>query len=175
VTIGPRYRVQFRRRREGKTDYRVRLKLLKSDLPRAVVRFSHGRVLVSVTSYDPIGDRVVAAAESAELTRVGFPDSGRVATPAAYLTGYLAGLRAKKAGASEAVLDVGVRRPAKGGRLLGALKGLLDAGMEIPHGDTAFPTPDRLNGKHLKPPLPKPLETYRAQLESVVDRPAEST
>lgn len=175
MTNGPRYRVQFRRRREGKTDYRVRLKLLKSDLPRAVVRFSHGRVLVSVTSYDPVGDRVVAAAESAELHRIGFPATSGVATPAAYLTGYLAGLRAKKAGATEAVLDVGVRRPSKGGRLLGALKGLLDAGMEIPHGETVFPTADRLNGTHLHPPLPKPLESYRAQLESVVDRPVEAS
>jgi len=171
MKVGPSYKVPFRRRRSGRTDYRSRLKLLKSDRPRAVVRFSHGRVLVSVTSYDPTGDRVVAAAESAELSKVGYPDHGLVSTPAAYLTGYLAGLRAKKAGHSEAVLDAGLRRPSAGGRLRSALKGLLDAGLDIPHGDSGFPTADRLNGTHLKPPLPKPLESYRLELPKFVDRP----
>ncbi|MDK2384746.1 MAG: 50S ribosomal protein L18, partial [Candidatus Korarchaeota archaeon] len=33
-----RYKVRFRRRREGKTDYKKRLALLKSGLPRMVVR-----------------------------------------------------------------------------------------------------------------------------------------
>lgn len=171
MKVGPRYRVPFRRRREGKTDYRYRLALLKGERPRAVVRLSHGRVLVSVTEFDPTGDRVVAAAESTELSRIGYPEHGRVATPSAYLTGYLAGLRAKKAGRTEAVLDLGLRRPAEGGRLLGALKGLLDAGVEIPHGKSVFPKPERLNGTHLKPPLPQPLEAYRSQLAGVVDRP----
>jgi large subunit ribosomal protein L18 len=174
VTIGPRYKVPFRRRRDGQTDYRVRLKLLKSDRPRAVVRLSNRRVLVAVTTYDPTGDRVLAAAESPELTKIGFPISGQAATPAAYLTGYLAGLRAKKAGATVAVLDAGLRHPTDGGRLLGVLKGLLDAGLEIPHGETDFPKADRLNGKHLKSPLAQPLETYRSQLAGLVDRRPEA-
>lgn len=171
MTSGPRYRVPFRRRREGKTDYRSRLALLKSGRPRAVVRFSHGRVLVALTAYDPTGDRIVAAAESGELERIGYPSHGRVSTPAAYLTAYLAGLRAKRAGQAEAVLDAGLRRPSGGGRLLGALKGLLDAGIEIPHGEGAFPSNDRLNGAHLRPPLPKPLEAYKVELPKVLDRP----
>ena len=171
MSEGPSYRVQFRRRRDGLTDYRHRLRLLKSDLPRAVVRISHSRVIVSVTSYDPVGDRIVAAAESSELGRIEFPSSSYVSTPAAYLTGYLAGLRAKAAGAGTAVLDAGLRRPTGGGRILGALKGLLDAGVEIPHGEAAFPSADRLNGKHLPKTLPVPLETYRAKLSSVVERP----
>jgi large subunit ribosomal protein L18 len=175
MTSGPRYKVPFRRRRDGQTDYRVRLKLLKSDRPRAVVRLSHRRVLVAVTAFDPAGDRVVAAAESPELLKIGYPERGQAATPAAYLTGYLAGLRAKKAGATEAVLDAGLRHPTDGGRLLGALKGLLDAGLEIPHGENEFPKSDRLNGKHLKNPLAQPLETYRSQLAGLVDRPAEAT
>ena len=81
MSTGPRYRVHFRRRREGKTDYRVRLRLLKSGTPRAVVRFSGRRVRVSIVQYDPVGDRVVAVAESAELARVGFPASSFSSTP----------------------------------------------------------------------------------------------
>jgi large subunit ribosomal protein L18 len=175
MSEGPRHRVPFRRRREGVTDYRSRLALLKSGLPRAVVRFSRGRVIVSITAYDPVGDRVLAVAESRELGQVGFPKLNSVSTPAAYLTGYLAGLRAKAGGHTTAVLDVGLRRPAAGGRLLGALKGLLDAGIEIPHGTTAFPKPDRLNGTHLKPALSKPIETFKLELPKVVDRAAGAT
>jgi large subunit ribosomal protein L18 len=174
MSTGPRYRVPFRRRREGKTDYRHRLKLLKSGEPRAVVRVSRGRIVVALTAYDPTWDRILAAAESRELSRIGFPDRSRVSTPASYLTGYLAGLRAKGAGTTTAVLDAGLRGTTRGGRVLGALKGLLDAGMEIPHGDGGFPSNDRLNGKHLTPPLGQPLESFRSQLSGVVERPKEA-
>lgn len=174
MTSGPRYRVPFRRRRAGRTDYRSRLALLRSGQPRAVVRFSRGRVLVALTEYDAGGDRIVAAAESSELTRAGYPEHGLVSTPAAYLVGYLAGLRAAAAGRTEAVLDLGLRRPTGGGRLLSALKGLLDAGMTIPHGATKFPSADRLNGTHLKPPLPKPLEAYKSEVAKITARTKES-
>jgi large subunit ribosomal protein L18 len=172
MSRGPRHRVPFRRRRDGLTDYRSRLALLKSGRPRAVVRFSRGRIVVALTAYDPVGDRVLAAADSRELGLVGFPPQNVASTPAAYLTGYLAGLRAKAAGTADAVLDTGLRHPTRGGRLLGALKGLLDAGLEIPHGETAFPKPERLNGTHLKPALPKPLESFKGDLPNVVVRPA---
>lgn len=174
MTSGPRYRVPFRRRRSGRTDYRARLGLLRSGRPRAVVRLSGGRVLVAVTEYDPTGDRIVASAESSDLKRAGYPDHGLLSTPAAYLVGYLAGLRAKEAGRTEAVLDLGLRRPAQGGRLLSALKGLLDAGVEVPHGETVFPSADRLNGTHLRPPLDKPLEAYKGELSKIIHRPKES-
>jgi large subunit ribosomal protein L18 len=175
MSHGPRYRVPFRRRREGKTDYRQRLGLLRGGTPRAVVRFTNRRVLVALTDFDPEGDRVLASADSAELTRVGFPTRDLASTPAAYLTGYLAGLRAKAHGRTAAVLDVGLRRPSGGGRLLGALKGLLDAGVSIPNGGEGFPSADRLNGAHLTPPLPKPLESYRSELAGQVTRPTEAS
>lgn len=170
MSKGPRHKVAHRRRREGRTDYRSRLKLLKSGRPRAVVRFSERRVIVALTTYDPKGDRVIAAAESRELTEVGFPASSLASTPASYLTGYLAGLRARTAGTREAVLDTGIRRPSQGGRLLGALRGLLDAGLDIPHGEGAFPSADRLNGTHLKSPLGKPLATFKDALPDHVAR-----
>jgi large subunit ribosomal protein L18 len=164
MSRGPRYRVPFRRRREGLTDYRHRLKLLKSGLPRAVVRRSNGRFWVAVTHYDPKGDRIIASADSKELPPLGFPNRSLTSTPAAYLTGYLAGLRAKSAGTTEAVLDLGLRHAVPGGRVLSALKGLLDAGLEIPHSEKGFPGADRLNGQHLGKPLPEPLDAYRLKL-----------
>ena len=171
MSRGPRYRVHFRRRREGVTDYRQRLRLLLSDEPRAVVRVSNTRVFVSLTVFDPVGDRVVAAASSGELEQIGFPSTSLRSTPAAYLTGYLAGLRAKEGGATSAVLDAGLRHPTPGGRVVSALKGLLDSGMTIPHGDPkSFPSADRLNGTHLRKPLDTPLEAYKGKLGGIAPR-----
>lgn len=164
MSRGPRYRVPFRRRRTGRTDYRQRLRLLRSDRPRAVVRVSNARIRVSLTVFDPVGDRVVAAADSSELSTIGFPTGSLRSTPAAYLTGYLAGLRAKRLGAGEAVLDVGLRAPSAGGRLLSALKGLLDSGVTVPYGTKAFPSADRLNGRHLRHPLAEPIEAFKGRL-----------
>jgi len=171
MSTGPRYRVHFRRRREGKTDYRVRLRLLRSGEARAVVRFSGRRIRVSIVRYDPVGDRVLATAESAELGRVGFPSNSFASTPAAYLTAYLAGLRSKSVGAESAVLDTGIRHPTEGGRLSAALKGLLDSGVDVPHGEGGFPSADRLNGAHLPKPLPQPLEAFKMKLPEIVARP----
>jgi large subunit ribosomal protein L18 len=175
MSHGPNYRVPFRRRREGKTDYRVRLRLLKSGEPRAVVRMTDHRVRVALVSYDPAGDRVLAAADSRELGGVAFPSGSLASTPAAYLTAYLAGMRAKARGTGSAVLDAGLRHPTHGGRLSAALKGLLDAGIEIPHGEGGFPSSDRLNGTHLSKPLPAPLEAYKMKLPQILATPPEAT
>ncbi len=171
MSVGPRYRVPFRRRREGKTDYRVRLRLLKSGLPRAVVRLSEHRIRVAIVTFDPVGDRVLAQAESGELAGLEFPSESLASTPAAYLTGYLAGLRAKSAGAESAVFDTGLRHPTTGGRLSATLKGLIDAGLEIPHGEKGFPSADRLNGTHLPKKLPQPMESYKLKLPGLLARP----
>ena len=45
---GPRYHVPFRRRREGKTDFRKRLRHLQSGMPRLVVRKTNTKVIVQV-------------------------------------------------------------------------------------------------------------------------------
>jgi large subunit ribosomal protein L18 len=174
VSDGPNYRVPFRRRREGKTDYRVRLRLLKSGETRAVVRLTDRRVRVALVAYDPTGDRVLAAADSRELGGIAFPNGSLASTPAAYLTAYLAGLRAKAGGTASAVLDAGLRHPTQGGRLAAALKGLLDAGIEIPHGEGGFPGADRLNGTHLAKPLPSPLEAYKLKLPQILSAPPEA-
>ncbi len=41
MTMGPRYVVKFRRRRDGMTYYQKRLQYLKSGIPRLVVRTSN--------------------------------------------------------------------------------------------------------------------------------------
>jgi large subunit ribosomal protein L18 len=149
MATGPRYKVPFRRRREGRTDYRHRSSLLKSGKHRAVVRRSNKHMTVQFVTYDSVGDRIVASAVSTELRGLGWTHSGKCA-PGAYLTGYLAGKRALGKGVGEAVLDIGLREPVKGCALFAALKGVVDAGVEIPHDDGMVPSEDRIKGKHMK-------------------------
>ncbi len=161
---GPRKRVAFRRRREGRTDYRLRSRLLRSGLPRAVVRASNRSVSVQVMSYDPTGDRVLSSAVSTELRKLGWEKSTS-SIPAAYLTGYLAGRRALENGVEEAVLDMGLHVPTKGSRVFASLKGLLDAGLQIPCGEEILPSEERTRGEHIGEDAVKAFEAVMSKME----------
>jgi len=145
---GPRYHVKPRRRREGKTDYRRRLNLLKSRKIRIVVRKSLNNTQVQFVEYKEEGDNIIASAKSSELSKYNWKFSTST-TPAAYLTGLLAGKRAADKGISECVLDIGRHRPVTGSKLFASLKGVIDAGINCPHGEEKIPNEDRLMGKHL--------------------------
>ncbi|MGY5857869.1 MAG: 50S ribosomal protein L18, partial [Candidatus Thorarchaeota archaeon] len=145
---GPTYRVKFRRRREGKTNYYRRKSLLQSRRPRLVVRKTNTNTLVQIINANVVGDMTVASATASELSDHGWKAStGNL--PAAYLTGFYAGLRAKSRGIKEAILDVGLNPPIKGSRVYAALKGVVDAGIEVPHNPSILPDEDRLSGKHI--------------------------
>jgi len=138
----------FRRRREGRTDYRQRFRLLKSGKPRLVARISLNHVRAQVMEFDPRGDRVRASAFSGELRKLGWK-GGTSNTPAAYLVGLLCGLRARKEGIKECVLDIGLHRPVPSSKVFAVLKGALDAGLEIPHSEEVLPSQERIRGEHI--------------------------
>lgn len=145
---GPRYTVRYRRRREGRTDYKLRRALVRSGTPRAVVRLTNNYVLVQVAEAEAKGDVVKAAASSKELAKLGWK-GGAGNLPAAYLTGLLAARRAVAHGVKEAVLDIGLRGPTKGSKIFAALKGLADSGLTVPHSDDRLPPIERINGSHI--------------------------
>lgn len=142
-------RMQHRRRRLQKTDYKKRLALIKSGKPRLVVRRRLDNTSVQLVGFAENGDNNEASAFSAELGRFGWK-SGNGNLPAAYLTGLLAGMRAKKAGLKDAVLDMGLQASTKGSRIYAALKGAVDAGLEVPHSKEMLPSEDRIAGKHIQ-------------------------
>jgi len=160
---GPRYAVKFRRRRQGKTDYRKRLALLKSHQTRLVVRRTNTRTIVQFIDFSKQGDVVRAAATSIELKKFGW-SSTHANTPSSYLAGLLAARRAVKAGVEAAVLDVGLSKPVKGGGVFAALKGAIDGGVEIPHAEDVLPKPDRLAGKHIKGLAQAPFDAAKKQI-----------
>ncbi len=145
---GPTYRVKFRRRREGKTNYYRRRRLLLSRKPRLVVRKTNTRTIVQIINAQVTGDVTLSSAVSSELKNYGW-NAGIGNTPAAYLTGLLAGRRAVEKGISEAVLDLGLHPPVRGSKIYAALKGAVDAGLVVPHDSEILPSEDRLTGKHI--------------------------
>jgi len=145
---GPRYKVPYRRRREGKTNYRKRLKLLLSRKPRLVVRITNRRVIAQIIEYHPDGDRVLVGVDSSMLTKYGWKGDLNN-TPAAYLTGLLVGKKALEKGIKEAILDIGLHTPTRGGRVFAVLKGAVDAGLNVPHSEEVLPDESRIRGEHI--------------------------
>ncbi len=161
---GPRHSVPLKRRRQGKTDYKNRLGLLKSGKPRAVVRVSNKHVRVQFIGYCPEGDEILASASTVELEEFGWDKSCKN-LPSAYLVGFLAGKKAKKEGIEEAVLDIGLNKPHPGGRYFTALKGMLDAGIYIPHSEEILPDDGRSRGEHIGEEVVERFEDVKSKLE----------
>jgi large subunit ribosomal protein L18 len=145
---GPSYCVPFRRRREGKTDYKARRALIISRLPRVVTRCSLRHMNVQIIEAQPKGDRVIASANSQELKNFGWPTiCGNL--PSAYLTGLLCGKRAAERHVKKVVADIGLHQPTRGARVFSALKGVIDGGIDIPHSADKLPTEKRVKGQHI--------------------------
>jgi len=149
MATGPSYRVAFRRRREGKTDYQQRRGLVLSRLPRLVIRGSLRNVIIQVVEAKVDGDRVIASAYSGELAKnYGWlGDTGNIS--AAYLTGLLCGFKALGQEVEEAVLDIGLQYRSKGSRVFAALKGAVDAGLTVPFDKEKLPDENRIAGQHI--------------------------
>ena len=128
-----------RRRKENKTDYKARLGFLKSEKPRAVVRKTNRYVIGQIVVSDVAQDRIIAAAHSKELLSKGWPKEleGSLKNSAAcYLTGYLLGKKMKNG--KEVILDIGLQRNIKKTGIYAFLKGLVDAGVDVPHNEDSL-------------------------------------
>ena len=163
---GKNQRLKYKRRRTGETDYRRRLKLLRGEMPRAVVRVSNSRVIAQIVAYEKDGDKIVAQTNSVELRNHGWPmDASIKSVPSAYLTGFSLGKKALAAGIDEAVLDIGLAASTRGNRVFSALKGMIDAGLWLPHSEDVLPSEERVNGTHISDSLASSVESTRSKIE----------
>jgi large subunit ribosomal protein L18 len=138
----------MRRRREARTNYHQRLRLLKSGKPRLVARKSNRHVRAQLILTGPQGDQTIASATSEDLAEYGWEaPTGNL--PAAYLTGLLAGKRAVEAGLESAVLDIGLNTATPGNKVFAVQEGVIDAGLEVPHNDEVFADWERTRGEHI--------------------------
>ena len=143
---GPVYDVPFKRRRKCLTNYAKRLALVKGGKPRMVVRKSLRGIGVQFVSFGEKGDLTVAAANSRELEKFGWTPRGNL--PSAYLTGALAGKRAKKKGISEFILDMGLASASKNALPFAAAKGAVDAGLKTSLSEEMIEE-SRIRGEHI--------------------------
>ncbi|GIY33521.1 60S ribosomal protein L5 [Caerostris extrusa] len=158
-----RFQVKFRRRKEGRTDYYARAKLVvqdknKHNTPkyRMVVRKTNKDIITQIAYARVEGDVIVTSAYSHELKRYGIK-AGLTNYSAAY---FIKKLRMDtiydgvtnadgddfiienvrgKPGAFRCYLDVGLARTTTGARVFGAMKGAVDGGLDIPHSNKRFP------------------------------------
>tara|TARA_S200000501_G_scaffold89600_1_gene82715 strand:- start:1189 stop:1704 length:516 start_codon:yes stop_codon:yes gene_type:complete len=166
MAYGKSQRLRPKRRRQGKTDYHRRLRLLRSGAPRAVVRVSNTQVICQLVSYNPSGDAILQSVNGKSLTdSYSWPDvASKKSIPACYVAGYALGKKAISAGNHEAVLDIGLAASSQGSRVFSALKGMIDAGLDIPHGASVLPSEERLSGKHIDDSLSSSVE---ASIEAI--------
>lgn len=156
---GPSFRVYFRRRREGKTNFAKRLALVKSGRTRMVVRRSNKDIMIQFIDFDPKGDKTLLTVSGAHLAKLyQWPSKRNVWT--AYLAGLMAGRMAKKKGVKDIVVDLGMYVPSKGAVIFAAQKGAADAGLETVCDKEKVP----------EQKLSNPPEKYKGIFETVKSR-----
>ena len=146
--------VPYRRKREGKTNYKKRLQMLVSRQMRLVIRASLNNMIIQLVEFHPEGDKILLSASSRELIKMGWKHN-RGNLPASYLAGQLFGRKAKQKKYNGAILDLGLQSNVKGSRIYAALKGVVDFGFSVPHTDDIFPSEDRIKGKHINDAVAK--------------------
>lgn len=143
------YSVPYRRKREGKTNYRKRLIFLKSSLPRLVIRKSNKYISVQIIKYSDQGDIVLYSVSTKDLIKYGW-NKNTNNTPSAYLIGLLIGKKISKENKDfSVVVDFGLQAPIKGSKLFAVLKGALDGGLKLTHSEDIFPKEERIHGEHI--------------------------
>ncbi|MFL2956846.1 MAG: 50S ribosomal protein L18 [Marine Group II euryarchaeote MED-G36] len=164
---GKNQRLRYKRRRNGETDYRRRMRMLRGGSVRAVVRVSNTQTICQLVDYQSGGDEILVSIDGRTLVdKFKWPiDASRKSVPASYLTGFAMGKAALAAGHDEAVLDIGLAASSSGNRAFSALKGMVDAGLEIPHGEDVLPDDNRVSGAHIDESIAKAVESTKKAIE----------
>ncbi len=139
-------KTQRRRRKERRTDYKARLALLKSGMPRLVVRKTNRYIIAQIIKSEIAQDRVIARVSSKDLLGIGWQKEniGRLKSlAAAYLTGLMIAKKYNEK-SNELLLDIGLQRNVKGSRVYAVLKGALDGGLKISFDEKALPSIQRI-------------------------------
>lgn len=169
---GKIFAVPYKRKRQGRTYYRKRLKILMSNKYRLVVRRSLRNLQISMVEYNSKGDRVIFTVDSKALVKFGWKaDCGNI--PSAYLTGFIAGKKSLQNQITEAVMDMGFSNSVKGSRFYAALAGAIDAGLKVPFSQEMLPSKDRISGAHIEKyanELNKRKEEYAKQFSDYLKR-----
>jgi large subunit ribosomal protein L5e len=156
-----RFQVKWRRRRERKTDYYFRKRLICQDKRkynspkfRIVVRISKHNIICQFVNSKIEGDKILNAVYSRELIKFGI-QFGLTNFPSAYESGILLSKKIlsnkllKKGSHNvstqnipqiiKAFLDIGLTRATVGHKVFACMKGVIDGGVNIPHSEKKYP------------------------------------
>jgi large subunit ribosomal protein L18 len=136
----------LKRIRTHKTNYRKREALLISKLDFVTIKISNQNVIAQVLKPEIQGDIVRVSTHSRELRRYGWKGSLN-SLPACFLVGLVLGRKALEKGVEKAVLYIG-NKPFTS-RIAACMKGIVQAGINIPISSESYPTEHRLNGQHI--------------------------
>ncbi|MGE0793271.1 MAG: 50S ribosomal protein L18 [Candidatus Woesearchaeota archaeon] len=142
------FTVKYKRKRQGRTNYKKRLALLKSDKTRLVIRKTNTSILLQIVKYNPDGDYVISTFNSTKLNSYGWNYSKK-SIPAAYLAGLSIGKMALAKKVDEVIVDLGLQTPCKGSKIFAAIQGAFDSGLKLNIDETIFINEERLSGKHI--------------------------
>jgi len=146
-----------KRRKQGKTDYNKRIKLLKSGAPRIIYRKTNKYIIAQYVTSKEARDKVEVGINSKNLIKYGWPkeSSGSLkSTTASYLTGFLIGKKIIKNKLKTPIVDLGMVRTLYKSKVFAFLKGLIDSGIEIKSKEETFPDEARIKGEHMKNKIP---------------------
>ena len=62
-------------------------------------------------------------------------------------------------------VEIGLAASTPGNRVYAALRGMVDAGLEVPHGEDVLPDDDRVNGAHIDESIADKVEACRTTIE----------
>jgi len=161
-------KIQKRRRRENKTDYGKRIKLLKSGSPRVIFRKTNRYLIAQYVSSKHAQDKVEIGANSKDLIQYGWPKEFRgslKSLPAAYLLGLLIGRKIIEKKLATPIIDFGMIRILHKTKTYSFLKGMIDSGIKIKCKEEIFPNEDRIKGKHMKKDFSKIFEELKSKIE----------
>ena len=156
-----RFQVKWRRRREGKTDYYSRKRIICQDKRkysspkyRIVVRISKHNIICQCVNSNIEGDCVMNAMYSNKLKKFGI-SFGLTNFPCAYICGLLLSkkiLKKKSLNTNnkhrlgqnipkriKAFLDIGLARTTLGHKVFACMKGIVDGGIDVPHSEKKYP------------------------------------
>jgi len=140
------YTSTLRRIRERKTNYRKREKLLIGKKDFVTVNVSDQNVSAQLIRPDLLGDKVMASVHSNELISYGWKGS-RKNIPSCYLVGLLLGKKCLQKKITSAILYIGKRHFTT--KIAACLKGLSEAGLEMPFSKDIIPSEERIQGNHI--------------------------
>ncbi|MDG6908121.1 MAG: 50S ribosomal protein L18 [Nitrososphaerota archaeon] len=138
----------FRRRREGKTDYRKRRGVIVGKAPFLSIRVTGRYVYAQIIRPTVSGDITMCSASSRDLSQFGWKGPSKN-LPGAYLTGFYLGQLAQRKNVKSVIMYSGVGRYIHGSRIASLISGAKESGLDIAVDDESLPDAKRTKGAHI--------------------------